>query len=185
MVETAIQPDQVVRFHYIAKSKNKSGIEPVFITRGSLLVLKLSRRKIWRCHLKRVANSYSVGNRSAQSVAVRSRALPIGAGAGTRASSRARSKSRIPQIPNYVWLAMVVLAFTALSFSTYRRAQDAEQEAVQSHAVVSSRVENARAANRQIKTQTEQIKTNPRAAQAAAQQHLRVLRRNEVVVASP
>jgi Flp pilus assembly protein TadG len=78
---------------------------------------------------------------------------------------------------------MIVLAFTALSFSTYRRAQDTEQDAVQSHAVVSSRVQNVKAANKQIKKQTEQIKTNPRAAEAAAQQQLRVLRRNEVVVA--
>jgi len=80
---------------------------------------------------------------------------------------------------------MIVLAFTALSFSTYRRAQDAEQEAVQSHAVISSRVQNAKATNKQIKQQTEQIKTNPRAAEAAAQQQLRTLRRNEVVVARP
>jgi Flp pilus assembly protein TadG len=107
----------------------------------------------------------------------------MGAAAGTRASSRARVKSRIPKVPNYVWLAMIVLAFTALSFSTYRRAQDTEQDAVQSHAVVSSRVQNVKAANKQIKKQTEQIKTNPRAAEAAAQQQLRVLRRNEVVVA--
>ena len=80
---------------------------------------------------------------------------------------------------------MIVLTFTALSVSTYRRAQDVEQEALQSHAVVSSRVENVKATNQQIKQQTAQIKTNPRAAEAAAQQQLRVLRRNEIVVARP
>src|SRR5689334_23646584 len=92
-------------------------------------------KKVWRCYLKRVANSYSAKDRSTQAVAVRSRALP----AGTRTASRTSVKSWIPHIPNYVWLAMIVLAFTALSVSTYRRAQDAEAEALQSHAVVSSR----------------------------------------------
>jgi len=135
--------------------------------------------------LKRVDNSYSAKNRSTQVIAVRPRALPAGTHAGARASSRSSVRSWIPQIPNYVWLAMIVLAFSALSVSTYRRAQDAEQDALQSHAVVSSRLENAKATNRQIKQQTEQIKTNPRAAEAAAQQQLRVLRRNEVVVARP
>ena len=139
--------------------------------------------------MKRVANSYSARSRSAQTVAVRSRALPIGAVAGTRTGTRTSSRavvtSWIPHIPNYVWLAMIVLTFTALSVSTYRRAQDAEQEALQSHAVVSSRVENLKATNQQIKQQTAQIKTNPRAAEAAAQQQLRMLRRNEIVVARP
>lgn len=78
---------------------------------------------------------------------------------------------------------MIVLTFTALSVSTYRRAQSIEQEAMQSQAVVFSRVENMKATNQQIKQQTAQIKTNPRAAEAAAQQQLRVLRRNEIVVA--
>lgn len=80
---------------------------------------------------------------------------------------------------------MVVLTFTALSVSTLMRAQDAEREAVQSHAVVSSRAENVKAANKQLKQQTEQIKTNPRVAEQAAQKQLRVLRPNEVVVARP
>lgn len=115
---------------------------------------------------------------------MRARALPM-TGTGTRTSSRAAVTAWIPHIPNYVWLAMIILTFTALSISTYRRAQDNEQDAVQSHAVVASRVENVKATNQQIKQQTAQIKTNPRAAEAAAQQQLRVLRRNEIVVARP
>jgi cell division protein FtsB len=131
--------------------------------------------------LKRVANSYSAKNRSAQAVAVRSRTLP----AGTRAKAKARAERWIPHIPNHVWLAMIILTFTALSASTYLRSHDAEREAVQSHALVSSRAENVKAANKQLKQQTEQIKTNPRMAEQAAQKQLRVLRPNEVVVARP
>ncbi|MEO6723912.1 MAG: hypothetical protein ABIP14_01295 [Blastocatellia bacterium] len=133
--------------------------------------------------MKRITNSYSARNRSAHAIATRARALPIGAVTGTRTPSRAIVKSWIPHIPNYVWLAMIVLTFTALSVSTYRRAQGIEQEALQSQAIVFSRVENLRATNQQIKHLTAQIKTNPRAAEAAAQQQLRVLRRNEIVVA--
>lgn len=140
--------------------------------------------------MKRVANSYSARNRSAQAVAVRARAIST-VSVGTRATTKAkaageaRSESWIPHIPNYVWLAMIVLAFSALSVSTYLRAQDAEREAVQSHALVSSRVENVKAVNKQIKHQTQQIKTDPHVAEQAAQKQLRVLRPNEVVVARP
>lgn len=136
--------------------------------------------------MKRVANSYSARNRSAQAVVVRTRAIST-VSAGTRATSKAKAvaESWIPHIPNYVWLAMIVLAFSALSVSTYLRAQDAEREAVQSHALVSSRVENVKAVNKQIKHQTQQIKTDPHVAEQAAQKQLRVLRPNEVVVARP
>lgn len=131
--------------------------------------------------MKRVANSYSAKNRSAQAIAVRGRALPI----GTRTADKAKAGTWVPHVPNYVWLAMIVLTFTALSVSTFMRAQDAEREAVQSHAVVSSRAENVKVANKQLKQQTEQIKNNPRVAEQAAQKQLRVLRSNEVVVARP
>lgn len=133
--------------------------------------------------MKRVANSYSARNRSAQAVAVRGRA--VAAPVEGRAGAKARAEKWIPHIPNFVWLAMIVLAFSALSVSTYLRAQDAERDAVQSNAVVSSRVVNARATNKQLKHQTEQIKTNPRLAEQAAQKQLRMLRPNEVVVARP
>lgn len=131
--------------------------------------------------MKRVANSYSARTRAAQAIAVRTHAMP----AGGRATTKAKAEKWIPHIPNYVWLAMIVLSFAALSVSTYLRAQQAEQEAVQSHAVVTSRAENMKAANKHLKQQTEQIKTNPRAAEQAAQKQLRVLRPNEVVIARP
>lgn len=140
--------------------------------------------------MKRVANSYSARTRSAQTVAVRSRAMSAmtvstHSSAGTRAVNQAKVGTWILQIPNYVWLAMIVLAFTGLSLSTYLRAQGIEQEALQSHSVVTSRVENVKATNKQIKQQTAQIKNNPHVAEQAAQQQQRVLRANEIVVARP
>lgn len=131
--------------------------------------------------MKRVANSYSARNRSAQAVAISGRSTPFGG----RSSATTRAENWIPDIPNYVWLAMIVLAFMALSVATYFRAQGAEQEAVKSHASIVSRVEDARANNKQLRHQTEQIKTNPAIAAQKAQQQMRVLRPNEIVVAIP
>jgi len=131
--------------------------------------------------LKRVANSYSARNRSAQTVAIRARATSFGG----RTSAATRAESWIPDIPNYIWLAMLILAFMALSVATYFRAQGAEQEALKSHANVVTRVEDARATNKQLRHQTEQIKNNREIAAQNAQQQMRVLRPNEIVVARP
>ena len=107
-----------------------------------------------------------------------------------RTSARARSVVfevtrplvLIPRFPNYVWLAMIILAVSALSYSTYSSAREKEREAKDSYNETSARVENARSANRQIKEQTARIKQNPNVAAQAAQNQLRLIRRNEVVV---
>lgn len=104
---------------------------------------------------------------------------------GNRSSVGARVESWIPAIPGYAWLGMVALAFMALSLTVYMRAQGAEREAAKSHAVIVSRVEEARAANKQIKHQTEKIKTDPAVKAQKAQEQMRTLRPNEIVVARP
>ncbi len=104
---------------------------------------------------------------------------------GDRSSIGARAENWIPAIPGVAWLAMVALAFMALSFTVYLRAQGAEQEAAKSHAVIASRVEEARAANKQIKQQTDKIKNDPAVKAQKAQEQMRKLRPNEIVVARP
>lgn len=89
----------------------------------------------------------------------------------------------IPHIPNYVWLAMIVLTVSALSVSTYMRAQEMERDAKSSHAFTATKVDNLKAFNSELKKQTQRIKQDPQAAQQAAQEQLRVLRPNEIVVA--
>jgi hypothetical protein len=91
----------------------------------------------------------------------------------------------IPQIPNYVWLAMIILTVSALSVSTLVRSQDQEREAKSSYTDIKTRVENAKVLNQQIKGQTAQIRNNPRAAAQVAADQLRLVRPNEVVVAVP
>ena len=91
----------------------------------------------------------------------------------------------IPRIPNYVWLAMIILTVTALSVSTLVRSQEQEREARASYSYLKTRVENAKNVNLQIREQTEQIKNNPQTAARLAQYQLRLVRSNEIVIAVP
>lgn len=131
--------------------------------------------------MKRALNSYSARTASAQAVAVRTRPTTF----GDRSSIGARAESWIPAIPSYAWLAMVALAFMALSLTVFMRAQGAEKEAAKSHANIAIRVEEARAANKQIRHQTEKIKNDPTVKAQKAQEQTRKLRPNEIVVARP
>jgi hypothetical protein len=89
---------------------------------------------------------------------------------------------RAPRLPNYVWLAMIILTISALCYSAYTRAREHEREARESYNETSARVENAKRANMRIKDQTNRIRQNPEAAAQAAQNQSRMIRRNEVVV---
>ncbi len=118
--------------------------------------------------MKQAVNSYPAGTYSAKSYS--------GVAAGSRTSWI------FPRIPNYVWLAMVILAIAAFSYSVYNRSEQQKQNALASYNYTASRVENARMTNRQIKEQTERIKLNPQVSAQMAQDQLRLVRRNEIVV---
>jgi len=120
--------------------------------------------------LKRVVNSYSARTVSAVTYTP---------------DSATRLLGWVPRIPNYVWLAMIILTVSALSISTLLRSQDQEREAKSSYSYVKTRVDHAKGINQEIKERTEQIRTNPRAAASAAQNQLRLVRHNEIVVAVP
>ena len=94
----------------------------------------------------------------------------------------ARTLRRASRFPDYVWLAMIILTISALSYSAYTRAREQEREARDSYNESSARVENAKSVNKQIKDQTTRIRQNPAAAAQAAQNQSRMIRRNEVVV---
>jgi cell division protein FtsB len=121
--------------------------------------------------LKRAFNSYS--------------AKPYSARSHVTASSlgvRSRTAWMFPRIPNFVWLAMIILAIGALSYSAYSRSDQQEQEALESYNSTAARVENAKSLNRQIKEQTARIRRDPEISAQSAQDQLRLVRRNEVVV---
>lgn len=100
-----------------------------------------------------------------------------------RALGATRSFSMRPRVPNFVWMAMIVLAVAALSYSAYSKSRGQERAAKDSYEQTAARVENAKSANRHTRAQTARIKQNARTAAAAAQSQLGYVRRNEVVVA--
>jgi hypothetical protein len=77
---------------------------------------------------------------------------------------------------------MVILTLGAFSYSAYTRASRQEHSALASYQQTATRVEEAKLANQQIKAQTERIRMNPRVSAQSAQDQLRLVRRNEVVV---
>lgn len=128
--------------------------------------------------MKQLASSYSARNNS---VALRTQTAPFGG--LTKVGDRV--ENWIPSISNVAWLGMIAMAFLALSLTVLYRAQGAEQEAAKSHAATQTRAEDARSTNRQIKTQTEKIKTDPAVKVRKAQEQTRQLRSNEIVVGRP
>ena len=118
--------------------------------------------------MKRVVNSYA-----AKSVAAVSYAPEV----------VSRVFWWIPRIPNYAWLMMLILTASALSVSTLMNSWDQEREALSNYSYTQTRVESARGINQKIRQQTEQLKPNPRASELAAQERLRLVRHNEIVVA--
>lgn len=118
--------------------------------------------------MKRVNSSYS-----ARSMAIASYAP----------DTAAKVLSWAPSIPNYVWLAMIILAVSALSVTAAMRASTNEVEAVSSYSYIQTRVENARAVQLQLREQTKQIRTDPVVASQVAQDRLRLTRVNEIVLA--
>ncbi len=119
--------------------------------------------------MKPVANSYSV------SLAINDYSPAIGA----------RIAAFVPTIPNAVWLAMILLATSLLAFSTLARARGLVTTVKTKHAVTQSRLVETQTANADLKAQTQQLRTNVRAAAQAAQTQLHLVKPNEIVIATP
>lgn len=86
-------------------------------------------------------------------------------------------------IPNFAWLGLLCLTMTALSVSTLVRSLGQEREARSAYAQTLNKVESAKVVNQDLRDRTRQLKTNSKAGNLAAQQRLRLVRRNEVVIA--
>jgi hypothetical protein len=80
---------------------------------------------------------------------------------------------------------MIILALFALSVSTLMRSREQEKEARASYIYTQTRIENARGLERDLKERTGQIRNDRRVAAQVAQDQLRLVRANEVVVAVP
>jgi cell division protein FtsB len=98
---------------------------------------------------------------------------------------RERVAAFVPAIPNYVWLAMILLTATLLSISTLLRSRSQMQTAQRVHAATESRLVQVQSTNDAIKNQTVQLRTNRRAAAQTAQTQLHYVKHNEIVIATP
>src|ERR1044071_4664375 len=89
------------------------------------------------------------------------------------------------KVPNFVWLAMILLAATALSLNTIAREREEVRRAQTVLAQAEGQVIQAQTANRQLKAEIKNLKDDPRAIERNAQERLHYLRSNEIVVAVP
>jgi cell division protein FtsB len=135
--------------------------------------------------VSRVANTYWVDER------IRSqRALPrTGASlpsmrqisldiVGTPADVRRRGGL----IPSWVVFGMVLLASLAVCVTVNMRTRAKVQLASEQFTSIRSDVDTLRALNQTLRSEVEELRTNPRAIESAARNRLNMVRSNEIVV---
>ena len=89
----------------------------------------------------------------------------------------------VREIPNVGWLGVLCLTMTALSATAVYRSIGQEREAQSAYAETLKRVGSVKGVNQDLRDRTQQLKTSSKAGNLAAQQRLRLVRRNEVVIA--
>lgn len=135
--------------------------------------------------MSRVINSYWVDERiRAQRVApragstlssVREISLDI---IGTPAEVRRRGGV----IPAWVIFGMIILAISAICSAVIMRTKTRMSVATQQYVQMQTDVEGLRQANNSLRSEIEQLSTNPRTIEAAARSRLNMVRANEIVI---
>ena len=116
--------------------------------------------------------------RGANSYAIRSVGVEI-----SPAESLGWVLAWVGRVPNHAWLALILLTCAALSVSTMMAARDREQQAETERRYTEDRVLAARKINANIQRQTVRLQSDARLAEQVAQERLRLVRSDEVVVA--
>ena len=91
----------------------------------------------------------------------------------------------VPTIPNAVWLAMIFLAALLLAGSTLARSRNQFIAARNAQATAQTQLNAGQSANDELKTQTRELRANPRVAAQAAQAQSHYVKANEIVIAKP
>ena len=136
--------------------------------------------------MSRVANTYWVDER------IRSqRALPR-TGASSLSSMRQISmdivgtpadvRRRGGLIPSWVVFGMVLLASFAVCVTVNMRTQAKVKVASQQFTSIQTDVDTLRTLNQTLRSEVEQLRTDPRAIESAARSRLNMVRSNEIVV---
>jgi cell division protein FtsB len=119
--------------------------------------------------LKLVANSYSAK-------------IAYGQVTATREVSRAWLQAL--RMPNWVWLAMIFLAASALALTTIARGRTQLRVATASSVQTEQRLAQTQTVNEKLKGKIRSVKNDSRAIQSLAQDRLNSVRANEIVVAT-
>ena len=97
---------------------------------------------------------------------------------GTRTEVRRRGGL----IPSWVVFGMVILASFAVCVTVNMRTRAKVQVASEQVVSIQSDVDTLRALNQSLRSEVEQLRTNPRAIELAARSRLNMVRSNEIVV---
>jgi cell division protein FtsB len=96
----------------------------------------------------------------------------------------ARALVRVLRLPSCVWLGMVILAMAALSVTSLVRGREAARTAQASLEMRRQQFEAVRAANVRLRSDVQNLKHNPQAAEREARQKLNYVAANEIVIVS-
>lgn len=94
----------------------------------------------------------------------------------------ARALWQAVQLPNYVWLGMVILAMAALSVTTLVRGREAARTAQVSYAARQQQLQAAESVNAQLRQEVGALKQNPNAIEREARRRLNYVAANEIVI---
>ena len=96
----------------------------------------------------------------------------------------ARSVWWAVKIPNFVWLAMIITAMAALSFSTLTREKAEARSAQTAYSQTQVRAQQTQAENQQLASEINRLKGNSRASRQAVRERLNYIRPNEIIVST-
>jgi len=135
--------------------------------------------------LNRAVNTYWTDTRlAAQRPAARALTLPAPAreAAGDYAEPIIEARRRRLVIPSWVTFTMIILATFALCVTVTMRTHAEMRSAAQKFERMTEDVETLRNNNAEIEREVQELRTNPRAIEAAARTRLNMVRANEIVV---
>jgi len=140
--------------------------------------------------LSKVANTYWIDSRLATqrvgSTKTRTMTLPSMSNRREEAVALPRTQSDVQTgaivRPSYILTSFIIAALFVLCFTVTGRTRLKLESATGQHAQMSGQVEALRNANLTLKQQVADLRTNPRAIEAAARTQLGMVRANEIVV---
>ena len=144
-----------------------------------------NQQRTWRCYLSRVINSYWVDERIRAQRVVPKASSPFASVREISADiigTPAEVRRRGGVIPAWVVFGMIILGTFAVCVAVTMRTRTRMSLASQQYMRMQGDVEKLRNANQFLRTEIQQLSSDPRAIEAAARTRLNMVRPNEIVV---